>query len=489
MLEFVSYFNRVFVLIMLLPGSLVMAQQADVSSSSKTVDEVIPITMANLRGQRALYQEGWFIVSSTDGAFRYARQKSITSSGQALTKMLTNLQQHSHELGRHVVTGVGKGVETGRELLGSGTERSEAIVGGTHRLARWQLATGQAGLVRAWDKFVLGNISLVQRTEDDRAALNAIPGDYFSSMKQDLSDLLVLTDEVASAVTPEIEVNWPASLQRAQDVFVEQYEASGEASNAIFGLFDIVSGYIKALYHAVFKPGGKAVAKGVTVTASVAGKLVFLPTASLFIVSGRTVQSAGLTLYYTTKAGIKLVSPTVESGLLAGVSLLSVGTVPLTYVGGTTAGLVNQVAMTTAAPVVGAAQAGASVVGESAKYAGLVTYDLLKGASTVVFNQTASGVALGYNALTALPAQALLGSANAAFFLVYDGPRLLVAKVSGELESASDDGDYAVADLPVGSVVDLKKLQDVPGVQLETVSEDPQVIEKVLQQMPKDLRQ
>jgi len=473
-------------LALLCPGSL-LAEEGAVAE--KTWEEVIPITAANIRGQKTLYNEGWFVISSTENAFRYAKQKSFVSTGQALDATLARLKQHSSDLGADLSESVGKGVDTGAMILTEGTKLSSGALVATHALATWQLDVAQQGFVSAWDKFVLGNVSLAQRTEDDRNALKNIPGDYFSTMNDDFSNAWQLTQSVAETLSPEIEVGWADSFAQAREVFVDEYEASGEASNSISALGNITFGYIKALYHGLIKPSSKSAAKGVTVTARVAGQAVFLPTASLFIVTGRTVQSAGLTLYYTTKTGVKVVSPTVESGLLAGVSLLAAGTIPVTYAAGATVGVVNQVAVTTAAPLAGVAYAAGGVAEDSIKYAGLMTYDLAKGSSKVVINQASSGVALGYNALTALPAQMLLGSANAAFFLAYDGPRLLIAKVSGELDDGNGQASYAVRDVPVGTVLDLKKLSASPTIQVDTVSDDPALIEQILRQMPKDLRE
>ncbi|MDH5301060.1 MAG: hypothetical protein OEW58_06830 [Gammaproteobacteria bacterium] len=452
-------------------------------AAPNTVSAVIPITMANLRGQKALYKEGWFIVSSTENTLRYAREKSLRSSGQALQQMRAHLARHSGELGTNLVDDVTAAGRSGRTILSTGTEFSGDILQGTHQLAKWQLEAAQSGFVSAWDSFVLGNLSLVARTEDDRQALRAIPGDFFTNVKADFSNVYELTDRTVAAVTPTVEVKWSDAMSEAAKAFDDEYQASGEAGNSLAGLGNIVSGYAKALYFGVAKPGSKAVVKGATATASLGGKLIFLPTAGVLIVSGRTVQSAGMTLYYTTSAGVKLVSPTVEGGLLAGVSLLAATTVPVTYAAGASAGLVNQVAVTTMAPVAATAQAAGTVALDTAAYAGQVSYDLIKGGGTVVFNQASSGVALGYNALTALPVQALLGTANATFFLVYDGPRLLVAKVSGEL-----DGAHPLSELPVGSVVDMTRLQQQPGVTLEVISDDPAVVEQVLQRLPEDLR-
>ncbi len=467
-------------------GSAAMASD-DPPSGQQSLEEVIPITMANLRGQKALYEEGWFVISSTERAFQYAQEKFITSSGQALQQMQASLGERSEQLPDALAEGINEGVESGKSFYQKGGQRSDDIYRGTHEVAQQQLNYAKQGFVKAWDRFVLGNITLVKRTEEDRQALMAIPGDYYHTLKSDFSNLYQLSQTAADAITPEIELNWSASLQQAQASFAEEYEASGEAANSLSGLGDILAGYAKAAYHAIFKPSGQAIAKGATATVGLAGQALFLPTASLFVVTGRTVQSAGLSLYYTTKTGYKLVSPTLEGGMLGGVSLLAGATAPVTYGAGMSAGMLNQVAVTTLSPVVGGATAVGSTLAETAEYAGLVTYDLAKGGSKVVINQISSGVVLGYNALTALPTQALLSTANGAFFLVYDGPRLMVAKVSGRL---SDEGEAQTIDsLPVGTVVDMKQLEQVPELMIEPVSDDPALIEQVLENMAEDLRQ
>ncbi len=471
----------------LLCCSSVIAEESASPSAKKQLEEVIPITAANLRGQKSLYKEGWFIVSSTERAFQYAHEKSIISSGQALQQMQANITQHSQELPKTLSTGIRAGQEQGETLYQQGTERSRNILHNTHGIAQQQLDYSQQGFVKAWDHFVLGNLTLLERTAEDRMALQAIPGDYFSTLKDDFSNLFLLNKQMVDTISPEIEVNWTDSFQQAQNAFNDAYQASGNESNSLMGLRNIIGGYGKALYYGLFKPSSDSVIKGATVTAGLAGQALFLPTASLFIVSGRTVQSIGLSLYYTSKNGYKVVSPSIESGLLAGVSLLAVGTVPLTYATGASVGVLNQVAIMTAAPIIGSAVAGGNTLGETAKYAGLVSYDLAKGSSKVILNQAASGLVLGYNALTALPAQTLLTAVNGTFFLVFDGPRLMIAKVNGELIS-SDGTSHAITTLPIGSVLDMKKLEQLPGVEIKSISDDPKVIEQVLKNIPEDLR-
>jgi hypothetical protein len=152
---------------------------------------------------------------------------------------------------------------------------------------------------------------------------------------------------------------------------------------------------------------------------------------------------------------------------------------------------VNQVAFSTAGPAAGAVEAAATTAIDSAAYAGLLTYDTVKGATKVVINQTASGVVLGYNALTAIPTHTLLGVEDVAVFLAWDGPRLVIAAAQGRIKSGNDstpEETHSLGDLPVGTVVDLKKLEQTDGVNVEILSTDNAMIKDVLEKIPEDAR-
>jgi len=116
-----------------------------------------------------------------------------------------------------------------------------------------------------------------------------------------------------------------------------------------------------------------------------------------------------------------------------------------------------------------------------------VSYDAVVGTSKVVINQASAAVVLGYNALTALPAHAFMGIADSAVFLAYDGPRLVIAYAKGEIKN-KDNAAISVDSLPVGSVVDLNALKQ-EGVDVKVLSDDPNVIKKVLKELPDDLRE
>lgn len=459
---------------------------AETPKEKSSLEQALPITAANIRGHKALYTEGWFLVSSSEKALEYAHQHSIVSSGEALTAIQKNISSHSTNYAGDLSSDVQQGYQTGKGILLDGTSRSGDIFSKTHQLVQGQLAFASSGFSSAWSGFIEGNINLVERTEEDRSALMATPGNYYDNVKEDFSNLFELSSKITEQVSPEIENSWSDSFSKAGEEFNKEYEKSGEAGNSFAALFYIGWGYMKSAYYGLVKPGAESITTGVTTAVNVAGQAVFLPTASALIITGRTVQSLGQTIYYTTKTGYKVISPTIEGGLLASLSLLSAGAAPVTYAAGTTIGVVNQVAITTAAPVVGMVETVGTSVHDTLKYAGLVTYDVVKGTSKVVLNQLQSGVVLGYNALTALPTQAVMGTFNTAFFLVYDGPRLVIVKVFADDEKTALT--KTIEQLPVGTVVNLQQLKQNQEISVQVVSEDPEVINNVLEKLPADLR-
>ena len=461
--------------------------QAD-SGDAKTVAETIPITMANIRGHKALYKEGWLFVSSSERAFQHARKHSIEASGRVLADFKRDVARDSSRFSGNMAAGLRGGIKAGKNIFFKGTRQSGRIFKNTHTLGKTQLQFGQQALAFAWDNFVTGNLSLVRRTEADRRELMGIPGGYFNNLKNDFSNVYQLIDGLTGRVRPLVEVSWPDAFNLAASKFNAEYESSGDSANTLTGLYYITAGYLKAFYYGLFKPGVMSLGYGAVVTANLAGKAIFLPAAGVLIITGRTVQSVGQSLYYGTRVGFKVISPTLESGLLAAFSLGAVGLTPLTYTTGSALGLVNQVVVTTVSPIAGtgiiAVQSGKATI----KYGALLCYDLAKGSSRVVIHNVFSGIVLGYNALTAIPLHLIMGSANTIFFLAWDGPRLVIASARGKV-TLNDGSQSSVEDLPVGSVVDLKKLKKEPGLEVEVISDDPEVINNVLEKLPEDLRE
>lgn len=474
--------------LLLLTTPAVQAEEAVVPAptasqeSSVTLKELLPLTAGNLRGHQLLYDEGWFVVTSSRKAFAFAKEKSLTSSAAAVQEVLRDYARHSGAYKAEVKADVSDAVATGKELVVAGTELSGEILSGTHQLAKAEYAYSKESFQGATEAFVKGNLSLGKRTEVERRELVNLPGNYYKNLKSDFSNIWELTGAANNKFANKIEIGWDTAFAKASNEFRAEYEHSGQQPNSLMALGPILHGYLKAFYHGLAAPASKSIVKG---GAKGTTKVLFLPVAGVSVVTGRTVQSVGLTVYYTGKTGVKLVSPTVEGGLLSGLSLLSLGAVPATYVTGGTLGAMNQVAFSTAGPTIAVAEGVTTTTVDTAKYVSFLAYDSAKGTTKVVINQASAGVVLGYNALTAIPAHLLTGTLDTVILLAYDGPRLVIASVSGTLPRG--DERAALGELPIGTVVDLQALQQQPGVEVKILSEESAVIREVLEKLPTDL--
>ena len=65
------------------------------SSQSQTLEDVIPLTSANLRGHKMLYDEGWYVITSSKKSLEYAKEKSIRSSSSAIQEASLRMAAHS----------------------------------------------------------------------------------------------------------------------------------------------------------------------------------------------------------------------------------------------------------------------------------------------------------------------------------------------------------------------------------------------------------
>lgn len=444
----------------------------------QTLKETIPITMANLRGHKSLYNEGWFVVSSTKDALSFAKKHGVNSAGKALKEALSSMKDDSKEYGKDLKKNVTSGYETTKKILKKGSQNSLKILEGTQKLVEIEVDYAKKSFVKAWSRFYKGNISLGERTREDWESIVKMPGNYFDDLKKDFSNIDTLSNALIQTNKPLLSNIWENSFSEAKKSFLASYEQSGESDNSLGGLFHIMYGYFKALFHGAVKPTAKSVVKGALYSGSavmkIGGKSISL--------LGRSVESLGLTLYHVSSVGVKIVSPTVEAGFLSALSFLSLGSTGITYVGGGTLGLMNQVGTMGVAPVAGVGETTLKTAYDTTKLVTFLSYDIIKGSSKIIFHEAASGVVLGYNALTALPTQALLAASDSVFFLAWDGPRLVVAAAKGEIAEEN------INKLPVGSVLDLKMLNQDKGVKVKVISEDYNLIEEILHRLPADMK-
>ena len=137
------------------------------SPQSQTLEDVIPLTSANLRGHRMLYDEGWYVITSSRKSLEYAKEKSVRSSRAAMQEASHRMASHSTEYKAGLGPDLQRSYETGKSLVQSGTERSGEILDRTKSMtkAEWTYATGHFG--EAWEEFIQGNLSLGKRTQRD----------------------------------------------------------------------------------------------------------------------------------------------------------------------------------------------------------------------------------------------------------------------------------------------------------------------------------
>ena len=452
---------------------------------SKTIEETIPITVANIRGHKSLYNEGWFVVTSSKETLEFAKKHGFDNAKNALFSAMESISIDSSDYSQSILKDIKKGHDTTVSIYKEGTKRSKNISQTTKELSTQQLDYSKETFFNAWDTFIKGNITLALRTKEDRNKLKNIPGNYFKDLKSDFSNLGDISSSITFAESKNIALHWENAFRDAKKSFIESYDESGESESSLGGLFNIMYGYLKVIYHGALKPTAKTVKSGAENTYLVGentAKLIYLPIGATISVVNRSVESIGLTLYYTSSIGVKIVSPTVEAGFLSALSLLSLNTSALTYVGGESVGLVNQIGTTAVAPVAGVVHTVSNTAYDTTKLVTYVSYDVIKGTTKIFINEAASGVVLGYNALLAIPTHTLMAASDGVFFLAWDGPRLVVAVAKGEVSNEN------INKLPVGTIIDLKKLKKEKGVSVEVISTDYSVIEDILHQLPKDMR-
>jgi len=451
----------------------------------KRVNELIPITIANLRGHKALYKEGWFVVTSSEQALAYAKQKSIISSRHAVATAASSIAQRNDQFRDQIIATFKSSIDLTQTTFKKGEKITQKIALNSDQLMQAQIDYGKESFRKSWQSLIKGNLYLGKRTNETRKNLMEQPGAYFEKLESDFSNIYDLTSELQIDFSKKIGDSWETAFSESVTQFNAEYEKSGQANNSLSGLSHILKGYVKGIYHGLFKPTLSTTGTTISASGRAAAQAVFLPTTTAISVAGRTIQSVGNTIYYSGKLGIEIISPTVEAGFLSGMAILSLGSAPITKITGSTIGTVNQIAFLAASPVVGAGSGTINTAIDAGQYVTFVSYDALKGTTSLLINQSSSAIVLGYNALTALPSHLFMGVIDGAVFLAWDGPRLVLAVAKGELEL--NNSNSRVDNLPVGSVIDLTRLQ-AQGVSVEVISDDPKIINQVMEKLPNDLR-
>lgn len=446
----------------------------------KPLKEIIPMTMGNLRGHKILYNEGWYVVTSSKKALSYAYDQSIKLTGEQLSETVAHQKGRVSELKKSVKENAKSGIKTGMSYYQEGKKSGQNMREDAQDLSRLELETSKELFVKAWDKFTLGYIHLGERTKGDWEELQKLNGGFFSSVKNDFSNLEDWLSSQGLTLSTKAETSWAKSFARGQEEFNKEYINSGKESNSLMALPYLFWGYVKATYYSLVKPTASSTENLATTVGKSVVKGAAYSVGSMMILSGRPVYTLGANFFYAGKAGIKILSPTVEGGFLASVALLSGAASPITYVAGQTIGVVTQVAVTTTAPIVGTGEFVISSAADTATQAALLTYDTVKGSSEIILNQGKAAVVLGVNALTAIPTHTVMAAGSSIIFLSWDGPRLALYSLKGHTDFSQK--------LPAGIVLDRKKIEESKEFNVEKISEDTKVVQDVLFKLPEDMR-
>ncbi len=465
---------------------IAFGQSAAAKETKKTVEEMIPLTMANIQGHKTLFEEGWFFVSSTEHSAEFAKREGWIAAGEEVARLRANISTNRAAFKSERESHAESAGTLRQGIRETGSHLSKSIHDQTSETVRSQWEATKDGFTQAWRGILQGRVSLRTRTEKDRVEFKSIASKSFSSMRGDFKTVDEVVASLTDIGTEKIENSWDDAFSIAKKDFQTEYERSGTETNAIMGLLHIFKGYGESIYHGLVQPTGKEVARGAKKGGALLTKAVAFPVASAFIVTGRTVQSLGLSMYYGSKIGYQVVAPTVEGGFLAAVSLASMASLPVTAVAGHGLGFFNQVAVSAVAPAVSTGADFVATGASTAKFAGLMTYDIATSSTKIIIKELRVGAVLGYNMLSALPTHIVMGAADSVILLAWDGPRLILAKVSGRITRGTEA--FPVNALPVGAVIDLEKLREEKDVKVENLEVTQDELQKILEKAPDDFR-
>lgn len=440
-----------------------------------TLEEIAPLSTNALGARKELHKKGWKVIPSSEKNLKIMGEASRQSAKHAVAAIVLKkgdrLKKYPGELGSAIRDVRSWGVSFEEEEK----QTRQKIRENSILLAKKEWQASRSLLRMSRERLILGYVSYFERTEEDFRELRGLPGEYYQDLKTDFSNIYRISSHIREENTTALSTAWTGAIENGLKEYKDAYDKSGERGNSLLAVFDILGGYTVALSEFLLRPIGT--------TFMSTGEIllwdgVILPISTSSFFAGRTVASTGMSLYYTSKLGVKTISPTIEAGFLSAFSLVSASATVPTIVGGEGLRAFNQVTV-----VVGTETARtAGTVGAIGYKSGEVVlgmgYDFGKDTTISAVYGLKSGIVLGYTALTVIPTHLILSAPDSVFFLAWDGPRLVVARARGNLKE--------MGNLPAGTIVDLEKAKQ-QGMDVEVISDDPEVIQNVIQAQDKDL--
>jgi len=436
-----------------------------INAHSADLEKTIPVTMNNIKGHKALFDEGYYVITSSRKALDYAYSQSIVNSKQVWFQISKMRDERNRKNDTSKIENAKNRQTNSKKIKSNFTEVGIEVLKSTQTVTDALDARAIESRKEALEALILGYIQFGKRTEKDVQELKDIKNSWFSALKNDFQNFGQIYDEVSRKEHVESKSFFERAFLNAQVEMQREYQKSGERTNSLMALLDLSWGYTKALYYGVFKPTGEG-----AVSASILA----------YNVISETAASTAKVFFYSSSVGYKIIAPTVESGFLGSLSLIQWASARAISGAGRGIYLINQVAVVGSEPVYKGGQWMLSTVADTAQSSVLTLYDYGQGVGQVALNQVKAGVVLGANAITALPAQTVLLAANSVVFLAYDGPRLAIYAARGKINGLNAD------EIPVGMVVDVDRMQK-QGIQLEKISDNPKDIENIIRESSKDL--
>ena len=430
--------------------------------------KIAPLT-ANALGERInIHEKGWYIIPSSKKSTKTVIENGAmsfrTAKAMVFVSMKERAEKYPGNLGdtMKMIRSLGKNEEKALYQF------SKDIYEGTFALAKREVEQSGELFKESGNSFVIGYISLGDMEKKDREEIFSTIKEFNKDRMQNYSSISELFKDVSVKNGETISKAWSGAYKRAVLAYSKEYEESGTKSNTLVALWDIFQGYTVAMKELAFAP--------VSTTVVDSGKIIAIngvavPVAYVATFLNQTIVTTGLVIYYPTKLGYRVVSPTLEAGFLSSMGVLSATATAPTIVGGTAVGAFNQVATFTGVESTRATGAVAGAAYETGATATGMIYDFSKGSTQSVYYALKSGVVLSYAALTVIPTHLLLTVPDATIFLAWDGPRLVIASVKGNYKGFES--------LPVGSVVDLEEARKQGKV--EILTDDQTIVKKVLE--------
>lgn len=421
----------------------------------------------NFSGQKYLFEKGWYVIPSGSNAWEYFEKNSLDSSSKAMADAIRDIKESN--IKKESFQSIwNKSAEFQSSISKNAKSFKEKLYLIAESIDQKGEKSSKETIEESYSKFVIGYLEFEKRTIDERKRLSQFFKNYIVDYEKNSKKFNSGFHIIRKKYLNEMQINWNKHFKNAKDDFSKYYESSGKQNNSLQGLWEITKGYFVSFYEAIVKPSGKESKYIVQKSLFYITKATF----NTFIFLGSTVYSTGLNLYAASSYGYKIISPTIESGFLAGVALITYSASKVSKYTLKTTGTISKVAIDGTGKIL---STGKFVLDTSANEAKSAAYEFGRfssGAGEVALEVTQGAVVLGYTALTQLSAQTLLGAINSTIFLVYDGPQIIIAKVKGD----------QFKNLPPGTVLDKESIER-EGFEIEELDVDDKTKKKILEKI------